>query len=105
MAHTVAGVLRRVRVVGDSMRPTLAPGDRVLALRRWRRLRAGDIVLVRDPREPTRWIVKRCVAMDAGTVTLRGDNESASTDSRAFGPVRATDVRWLVLAGRARRRS
>lgn len=87
------------------MRPTLAPGDRVLALRRWRALRVGDVVLVRDPRDATRWIVKRCAAVGADVVTLAGDNESASTDSRVFGPVPAADVRWLVLVGRARRRS
>lgn len=68
------------------MRPTLEPGDRVLAVRD-RRTRPHDVVVVRDPRQPARLLVKRVGEVgEAGAVVL-GDNRSASTDSRAFGPV------------------
>lgn len=90
----VARVLRRVEVTGGSMRPTLEPGDRVLAVRA-RRARAGDLVVVRDPRDPRdlrnagRLLVKRVAAVGPHGVEVRGDNAAASTDSRVFGPVPA----------------
>ena len=68
------------------MLPTLSPGDHVIAVRR--RVRAGDVAAVRDPRAPSRILVKRVERVDAnGAVTVAGDNPDASTDSRHFGPV------------------
>jgi nickel-type superoxide dismutase maturation protease len=80
--------LRRVAVHGDSMRPLLEPGDRLLVVRL--RPRSGDVVAVVDPRDPGRVLVKRVTAVDdedGGRVTVLGDNAGASTDSRTFGPV------------------
>lgn len=82
----VALVVRRVAVEGDSMRPTLVPGDRVLAVR-GRRARPGALVVVRDPRSAARLLVKRVVEVGPRGHVLAGDNRAASTDSRAFGPV------------------
>ncbi len=48
--------LRRVTVEGMSMAPTYLPGERLTALRRWRRVRIGDVVVVRDPRDAHRWL-------------------------------------------------
>jgi nickel-type superoxide dismutase maturation protease len=79
------------------MLPTFVPGERVTAVRRWRPVRPGDVVVVRDPREPTRWLLKRCVQNERGHLELRGDNPEASTDSRDFGSVHARKVKWLVL--------
>jgi len=85
--------LRRVEVVGGSMAPTFLPGDRLLVLAplpgRPVRAAPGDVVAVADPRDRSRILVKRVVAVDraAGTVEVRGDDPSASTDSRHFGPV------------------
>ena len=79
--------LRRVQVSGHSMRPALEAGDRLLVVRS-RRLRAGDIVAVPDPREPTRIVVKRVGTVGPEGVTVLGDDPDASTDSRTFGPVR-----------------
>jgi nickel-type superoxide dismutase maturation protease len=68
------------------MVPTLRPGDHVIVLRR--RVRAGDVAAVRDPREPSRILVKRVEKVDRdGLVTVAGDNPGASTDSRHFGPL------------------
>ena len=81
----------RVEVVGDSMLPTLLPGDRLVVVAR--RLRRGDLVAVPDPRDRSRLLVKRAVEVTAaGTVVVRGDNPGASTDSRDFGPVPASSV-------------
>ena len=68
------------------MHPTLHAGDHVIAVRR--RVRTGDIVAIRDPRRPSRILVKRVEQVEAnGAVTVAGDNPGASTDSRHFGPV------------------
>ena len=80
------------------MLPTYTPGDVLTAIRKWRRVRVGDVVVVRDPRDPSRWLIKRCVARRGSMVDVRGDNEGASTDSREFGLVNSKNVRYLVLA-------
>ncbi len=82
------------------MAPTYRPGDRVLVVRRWRPLRPGDVVLARDPRDPGRWLLKRCTQCGGQRVELRGDNPDASTDSRTFGAVPRRSVRWLVVGPR-----
>jgi len=86
-AAAVARPVRRVEVVGDSMLPTLEPGDRILAVRPARRPRPGDLVVVRDPRRPDRLLAKRVATVGGAGVIVLGDNSEASTDSRAFGPV------------------
>ena len=90
--------VRRVTVEGSSMAPTYLPGERLTALRRWRRVRKGDVVVVRDPRNPSRWLLKRCVARVGSLLDLRGYNATASTDSRDFGLVRARDVAYIVFS-------
>ena len=79
------------------MIPTYRPGQTLTVLRRWRRVRPGDVVVVRDPRDARRWLLKRCVARNGAMVELRGDNALASTDSREFGPVAHGDVKWIVV--------
>lgn len=68
------------------MRPAFEPGDRLLVVG-FGRLRAGQVVALRDPRMRDRILVKRVHRIDEFSVDVRGDNEGASTDSRAFGPV------------------
>ncbi|MGI8684713.1 MAG: nickel-type superoxide dismutase maturation protease [Acidimicrobiales bacterium] len=93
-AACAARPVRRVAVVGESMLPTLRPGDRVLAVRPTRP-RRGDLVVVRDPRQPDRLLVKRVATVGAGGVVVLGDSPRSSTDSRTFGPV--TTVRGRVV--------
>ena len=89
--------LRRLTVEGMSMAPNYLPGERLTALRRWRRVRTGDVVVVRDPRDAQRWLLKRCVARVGTKLDLRGDNADASTDSRDFGLVPARLAVYIVL--------
>ncbi len=78
--------IRRVQVEGDSMLPTLRPGDRLAVI--GVRPRPGHLVVLRDPRQPERLLVKRCTAIDGSDgVRVEGDNPVHSTDSRHFGPV------------------
>jgi hypothetical protein len=79
------------------MAPTFLPGERLTALRRWRRVRIGDVVVVRDPRNAHRWLLKRCVGRVGTKLDLRGDNAVASTDSRDFGLVSSRRAVYIVL--------
>jgi signal peptidase I len=84
------------------MAPTLLPGDRLYVDRAAYRDRPparGDLVVVRDPSDPRRFLVKRVSflagetpspeypAVPPGSIYVLGDNPSLSRDSRAFGPV------------------
>jgi nickel-type superoxide dismutase maturation protease len=91
-----------VEVQGGSMAPTLLPGEWLVVERRSytrRTPRVGEIVLAADPREPSRELIKRIAALDSegGLVELAGDAPAASTDSRTFGQVPITAVRWRVV--------
>jgi signal peptidase I len=95
---------RRFRVEDESMRPTLEPGDYVLVNRWAYRTRAparGDLVVVRDPEAPERFLVKRVSAADDPShIDVGGDNDRVSRDSRVFGPVPLEKVVgkvWLRL--------
>lgn len=100
MAAALAGAalagVRRVEVAGDSMRPTLEPGDR-LVLFRIGRVRPGDLLAVPDPRRPDRVVVKRLAEVSADGLVVLGDNAGASTDSRQFGAVARRAVRGRAV--------
>lgn len=86
----------RVEVVGDSMLPALAGGDRLLVVRDGRE-EVGDVVAVADPRAPARIMVKRVAARGAEGITVLGDNAAASTDSRVLGPVPPAAIRGRAV--------
>ncbi len=80
----------RVAVTGLSMAPGLLPGDWLLVepLRAGSPPAKGDLVVVPDPRQPVRLLVKRVIAVGSvGALRLQGDAPDSSTDSRTFGPV------------------
>jgi signal peptidase I len=92
-------------VVADrSMAPRLLPGDRLWVDRGAYRdspPRPGDVVVLVDPVDRGRWLVKRVAAVDVAsrTVAVRGDASDVARDSRHFGPVGFDAVRgrayWL----------
>lgn len=82
----VAASILRVEVEGPSMLPALSPGER-LVVHRTRRVRNGDIVVVIDPEDETRTLIKRVTAVTSDVVYVLGDNRQASRDSADFGPV------------------
>ena len=73
-------------VQGPSMVPTYYQGDRLL-VRYGARVRAGDVVLARDPRSPERILVKRAERREPAGWWLLADNPYAPGDSRQFGAV------------------
>lgn len=87
---------QRVRVQGESMLPTLRPGDELLVDPRAYQhdaIQPGDIVLVRHPFRTDITPIKRVLAvLDDGRCDLRGDNPAASEDSRAYGPLPAAHI-------------
>lgn len=85
------------------MVPTYVPGERLTVFRHWRKVRVGDVVLVRDPRGEDRWLLKRCVGVHGHELDLRGDNPDASTDSRDFGLVPSHSVKWIASSPKAKR--
>jgi nickel-type superoxide dismutase maturation protease len=92
--------LQRYEVGGRSMAPTLLPGDWVLATRGLTgacRPKPGHVVLARDPREPSRLLLKRVLRLTPDGAWLEGDNPAESTDSRHFGPVPRALVLGRVL--------
>ena len=97
-----AWALDRVEVVGTSMLPTFRPGDRLLLVRRFRRLRVGDLVALKDPTCSQRTLVKRVRSIDAGSAIVVGDNDQSSTDSRRFGAVPLAGIQRLVVRRYAR---
>ncbi len=99
------GLLKRFVVSEDSMRPALAPGDGLVAIRS-ARVRRGQIRCFEHPGRPGFWLVKR-----VGDV--RGDHFQAvsdhggpqSVDSRQFGPVPVEGSYRVLLRVPGRRRS
>ncbi len=125
-----AALCRRLVIIdvrGESMRPALAPGDRVLMRRiRLGAVRRGDVVVIAAP-EPheglekaDRWRIKRVAALPgdpvppgipvtervvpAGRLVVLGDNARHSVDSRTTGFYRADDLIGVIVpwaAGRS----
>jgi phage repressor protein C with HTH and peptisase S24 domain len=82
-------------VRGDSMRPTLEPGDRLL-VRYGRSPRPGRVVVGRFADGTT--AVKRAIEQRPGGWWLLSDNPADGVDSRHRGVVAEDDVVAVVLA-------
>ncbi|MFC5178386.1 S24/S26 family peptidase [Nocardioides taihuensis] len=88
------------RVRGDSMRPLLAPGDRLL-VRYGARVRAGDVVVARfaDGTVAVKRATERRTTRDGRPAWwLLSDDPEVGVDSRHRGPVADADVLAVVLA-------
>lgn len=99
LRETVAWIFgrrRRVRVVGDSMTPTLTPGQFVLVDTR-RRPDPGDLALARHPDQEDILVVKRVGSITGdGDFVLMSDNPVAGTDSRKWGPLGSDRIEGTV---------
>ncbi len=91
----------RFAVAGQSMAPALPEGSWVVVDRgayAHRPPAPGEVIVVPDPRQPQRLLVKRVRTVDSAGAWVEGDNAEASTDSRTFGPVALASivgrVRW-----------
>ncbi|HTY28695.1 MAG TPA: S26 family signal peptidase [Mycobacterium sp.] len=96
--------MRRFVVIEDSMRPTLNPGDGLLALCGGHP-RPGQLRVFPDPTLPSRWLIKRVGEVSGAAFEARSDNPDAPgvVDSRQFGWVPAAGsyrVVWTVRGAR-----
>ncbi|KAI5057324.1 hypothetical protein GOP47_0027339 [Adiantum capillus-veneris] len=113
------------RTQGDSMQPTLQPGDKHLlgflkgdvvffekfSASGYKYCR-GDVVVLRSPSDPNQWMVKRLIALQGdwinvpgsyeilqipkGRCWVEGDNGNLSLDSRTFGAIPLALVKGRV---------
>lgn len=81
------------RVVGESMVPTLHPGD-IVPVKNPGHVKTGDIVVAHiDGRE----VIKRVAKIRGGSYYLKGDNPASSTDSRSYGDVPSSAIVGVVM--------
>jgi signal peptidase I len=73
------------------MEPALREGDWLVVLPA-RRPRRGDVVVVRDPGDERRLLVKRVSSIDGDSVVITGDHAGHSRDSGEFGAVSLSRV-------------
>ena len=95
----------RVAVEGESMSPTLRPGDFLIATRSGR-IDRGALLVVEHPDRPGFEMVKRLLgvpgdaiegrALGADEFWMVGDDPAASTDSRSLGPFGRRAIRGVV---------
>ncbi len=100
MDTTPVPVLGLAHVRGDSMLPTLRPGDRVVVRYRGT-VREGRLVVARlaDGTVAVKRVTDRRTTRDgAAAWWLLSDNPGVGVDSRHRGPVPAADVLGVVLA-------
>ena len=97
---SVPKALSRYVARGRSMETAYRDGDLLLvfAVRAADGPKVGQAVMARDPRDPSRILLKRVDAIDkqAG-IWLLGDNPEFSTDSRTFGFVSPHDIIGRVI--------
>ena len=78
--------LRAFVVEGDSMLPSLRPGD-CLLVRVGARVRAGDVVVARHPGSELLLVKRAARRVDDGWWLLSDNADVGLDDSRAFGAV------------------
>ena len=74
------------------MEPALREGDWLFVLPPRPAPRSGDVVLVRDPLDPSAYVLKRIADVTRDGVFLAGDHAADSLDSRHYGAVPLADV-------------
>lgn len=84
--------ISRFTINGNSMLPTLKPGQDVLCFN-WAYLfakpKVGDIVVIKIQ---GRYMVKRIHYLNDRVINVVGDNIYESNDSRDFGPISYKDI-------------
>lgn len=86
--------IQRFTVFGDSMLPTLKPGQDVLVWCWFVKPKAGDIVAIKvNDKE----MIKRLQTIRDREYFVMGDNKKKSTDSRKFGSIKKEQIIGKVI--------
>ncbi|MDA3022243.1 MAG: nickel-type superoxide dismutase maturation protease [Actinomycetota bacterium] len=81
-----------VQIIGPSMAPAMRTGD-YWVVWRTKKVRPGQVVLLRHPLRPELPIVKRLISQPGpGLWWVEGDSPHISDDSRVFGPVATSAI-------------
>lgn len=86
--------IQRFTVSGNSMLPTLKPGQDVLVWCWFVSPKVGDIVAIRVN---NREMIKRIQSCDGRSIFVMGDNQKMSTDSRKFGPIKRSQIIGKII--------
>ena len=88
----------RYRIEGNSMAPTLNPGDEIFytPVVETASLQIGAIVIAKHPLRSELRLIKRIAALEATGCWLLGDNQPQSTDSRSFGWVELDQLQGIA---------
>ncbi|NNN21581.1 MAG: nickel-type superoxide dismutase maturation protease [Acidimicrobiales bacterium] len=92
----LARYFKRAKVEGNSMYPTFKAGDTVLVSKS-KSFKVGDLVVTSHPHHGNQLILKRILDIEGNLVELRGDNPLESSDSRQFGKVDISSVKYKVI--------
>lgn len=84
--------LKLYKVAGPSMLPNFQPGDIAIGWR-WFRPRPGQVVVAHTDIP----LIKRVKSTGPAQIWLEGDNPTASTDSRHFGPLPISKIEAVIL--------
>ncbi|EDM77886.1 hypothetical protein PPSIR1_01627 [Plesiocystis pacifica SIR-1] len=80
------------------MEPTLVAGDVLWIDTQVSGLpELGSLVLIQDPQEPTRDMVKRVRSHGEASFSVSSDDPTQGRDSRQFGSLRLTHLRGRVV--------
>ena len=86
--------IARFKVVGNSMMPTLKPGQDLISFNWFINPKIGDLVVVQVGGKE---MIKRVHYIHGREVIVQGDNLLESTDSRHFGAVNIDQVVGKVI--------
>lgn len=79
------------------MYPTFRHGDKIVVIKKWlTQIKKHDVVVFKDKRSML--LIKRVHRIQYKEYFVVGDNETESTDSRAFGWIRKKDIIGRVIA-------
>lgn len=84
----------------NSMEPAIKEGSTLLVSRYhyfFRKPKANEIVILHDPTDLKRFIIKRIKGVKENKIFVVGDNEKESIDSRQFGWVDKKDIVGKVI--------
>lgn len=86
--------ISRYTIYGNSMLPILKPGQDVLIMHWFIKVRVGDLIIFKkDGKE----MIKRVQKVLDREVIVQGDNQKESTDSRHFGPINKDQIIGKVI--------